>query len=120
MNGILIIAHGSRANETKITLDRIVNMVRKKIPKTVIAVGYMEFSDPSIEKGLTQLVEQGATAIKVVPYFLFEGIHIREDIPPIIAKFAEKRPGVVITIGSTLGADERLADILVDRIMQED
>lgn len=120
MNGILIIAHGSRANETKITLDRIVNMVRKKIPKVLIGVGYMEFSDPSIAKGLTQLVEQGVTAIKVVPYFLFEGVHIKDDIPLEIAKFTENRPGVSVTIGSTLGADERLADILVDRIMQED
>ena len=52
----------------------------------------------------------------MVPYFLFEGIHIQKDIPEEIGEILKKYPGVQVEMGKTLGADERLADILTDRI----
>lgn len=115
--GILVLAHGSRAKETQNTLNAIVDMVKKKLPDRIIEIGYMEFSDINIEKGLKLLVEKGVGDIKVIPYFLFEGIHIKEDIPNEIAEFQKEHKDIRITILDTLGVDERLADILVDRIL---
>jgi len=51
-----------------------------------------------------------------VPYFLFMGIHLKEDIPNMVAECAASFPGIRITMDEPLGVDERLADILVDRI----
>lgn len=116
MNGVLILAHGSRAKKTQDTLDAVVSMVRSKLPDQLIEVAYMEFCDVNIEKGLTMLIEKGIKNIKVVPYFLFEGIHIKEDIPTEIAAFLANHKDITVTMGETLGVDERLADILVDRI----
>jgi len=76
----------------------------------------MEFSDRTVEKGISTLSAKGVTEIKVVPYFLFTGIHIKEDIPNMVAECAVNFPSVKITMGKPLGGDERLADILVDRI----
>ncbi len=118
MNGVLIVAHGSRAKKTKDTLRAIADMVRNRMPEQLIEIAYMEFCDVNIEKGLTMLVEKGVTNVKVVPYFLFEGIHIQEDIPQEINKFSEAHPHINITLGNTLGVDNRLADILVDRILE--
>ena len=117
MKGVLVIAHGSRATETEATLDRVVSMVREKLPEALIECAFMEFSDRTIEKGLSALAEKAVTEIKVVPYLLFMGIHMKEDIPGMVAKCAAAYPGLAVTMGEPLGADERLADILVDRIM---
>ena len=119
MKGVLVIAHGSRANETEATLEAVLSMVKKKLPETFIEHAFMEFSDRTIEKGVSALNAKGVTEIKVVPYFLFTGIHIKEDIPNMVAECAVNYPGVKITMGEPLGADERLADILVDRIRIE-
>ena len=118
MDGVLILAHGSRAQKTQDTLNAVVEMTKKKLPNTIIEIGYMEFCNVNIEKGLNLLVEKGVTKIKVVPYFLFEGIHIQEDIPNEIAEYLKDKPELEVTLGSTLGADPRLADILVDRICE--
>jgi len=93
-----------------------VSMVKEKLPETVIEYAFMEFSDITVEKGISALAAKGITEIKIVPYFLFSGIHIKEDIPGMAAECAVNFPGVKITMGMPLGADERLADILVDRI----
>lgn len=116
MKGVMILAHGSRVQATKDTLNKIVDMVREKLGDMPITVSYMEFCEEDIAYGIKDLVEQGVTDIKIVPYFLFEGIHIRQDIPEEVGKVLENYPGVTATMGDTLGADSRLADILVDRI----
>lgn len=116
MKGVLILAHGSRVEATKKTVNDVVAMVREKMTDMPMEIAYMEFCDENIERGIGALAEQGVTHIKVVPYFLFEGIHIREDIPKEIGEILKKYPQVTMEMGKTLGVDERLADILVDRI----
>ena len=116
MNGILIVAHGSRAEATKKTFEKIVEMVGERMPLEIIRHAYMEFSEETLERGIDELVGQGVQHIKVIPYFLFSGIHIMEDIPKLIETCRLTHPEVSIELGETLGADPRLADLLVERI----
>ncbi|MEG0692250.1 MAG: CbiX/SirB N-terminal domain-containing protein [Oscillospiraceae bacterium] len=116
MNGVLILAHGSREKQTEETFLAVVEMTKAKVTVPV-EIAYMEFSPKNIEAGLTALIEQGANEIKVVPYFLFSGIHIRDDIPKEIHEFLQKNHNVTITMGETLGVDSRIADVLADRIL---
>ncbi len=117
MNGVMILAHGSRVQSTKNTINEVVEMTKKKIGDIPLEIAYMEFCDENIEHGIKALTEKGVIHIKVVPYFLFEGIHIRQDIPEEIEKILKDYPGVTVEMGKTLGVDERLADILADRIL---
>lgn len=116
MNGVLIIAHGSREKKTEETFLAVVEMAKAKV-EIPLEIAYMEFSPNNIETGLNALVAQGVDAIKLVPYFLFSGIHIREDIPKEIEEFLQKNKNVTITMGETLGVDSRIADVLADRIL---
>ncbi|EPR09340.1 sirohydrochlorin chelatase [Ruminiclostridium papyrosolvens] len=118
MKAILILAHGSRERKTLETLHKITDMTKAQLPGVMIETAYMEFCDINLEKGLDMLIKKGADNITVVPYFLFEGIHIREDIPGEIKEYIEKHPGIKVTLGNTLGADPRLADVLADRIRE--
>ena len=116
MKGILVVAHGSRAKETESTLETVLTMVKNKMSSVIIECAFMEFSDRTVEKGISALAEKNVTEIKVVPYFLFTGIHIKEDIPNMVAECAANFPDIKITMGRPLGVDERLADIIIDKI----
>jgi len=118
MIGVLILAHGSREKETEATLDQIVTMLEERLLLKNIEKAFLQFSEKSLTQGLTRLINKGVSDIKVVPYFLFEGIHIKEDIPNEIKEFNKLYPKVKITLGQTLGADSRLADALVDRVKE--
>lgn len=118
MKAILILAHGSREKKTLDTLDKITSMTKAQLPEVMLETAYMEFCEVNLEKGLDILVGKGAKEIVVVPYFLFEGIHIREDVPGEIKEYLKKHTEITVTMGSTLGADPRLADILADRIRE--
>jgi sirohydrochlorin ferrochelatase len=118
MVGVLILAHGSREGETENTMRQITQLVKSELQDVFIEEAYMQFRAINIEKGLESLVERGADDIKVIPYFLFEGVHIKEDIPAELKQFMDKHPDIKITLGQSLGADKRLADIVVDRVRQ--
>ena len=116
MKGVLVIAHGSRIKETENTLVSILNRVRERMPDICIEHAFMEFSEQTPAKAVQSLIDKNVTEIKVVPYFLFTGVHISEDIPNIFKKCMADHPNIGIVMGEPLGADARLADILIDRI----
>lgn len=116
MKAVLVLAHGSREKNTEKTLEMVVEGVRKKIDIGLISEAYLQFSEKNMEAGIQDLMAKGAKEITIVPYFLFEGVHIREDIPSEIDGLKQKYPNIKIHFGKILGNDERLIDILVDRI----
>jgi sirohydrochlorin ferrochelatase len=118
MTGILLLAHGSREGDTEKTMRQITHYVTAALQNELLEEAYLQFRDKNLEKGLLSLIQRGADDIKVIPYFLFEGVHIKEDIPAEIRAFNERYPNVRITLGSTLGADRRLADIVADRVRE--
>lgn len=119
MKGIIILAHGSRQKATEETLKSVVNMLKEQITGYEVEYAFMEFSEKNIPTGLNLLAEKGINEIVAVPYFLFDGIHIHEDIPEELEKYMAEHQDVKITMGKTLGADPRLAAILADRVREE-
>ncbi|GHU60113.1 sirohydrochlorin cobaltochelatase [Clostridia bacterium] len=117
MTGVLILAHGSREAQTIETMEKIERMVKDGLPDVKIRSAYLQFNDINLEAGLNALIADGVTDIRVVPYFLFSGVHIREDIPAEIDEFLKGHPGITVKMGGAMEADPRLADILKDKIL---
>ena len=118
MTGILLLAHGSREGDTEKTMRQITEYVKAELHNDMVEEAYLQFREKNLEKGLLSLISLGADDIKIIPYFLFEGVHIKEDIPAEIREFGIHHPNVRITMGNTLGADKRLAEIVVDRLKE--
>lgn len=119
MTGILLLAHGSREKKTLDTMEHITNEVRKQLEMDLVDCAYMEFCDMNIEKGLDSLVSKGVDEVIIIPYFLFEGIHIKEDIPNELEEYKKNNPNLKIKFGNTLGTDKRLAMIVADRVREQ-
>ena len=118
MKGVLIVGHGSRRKETERILESVVEMAGKKLREIPAEIAYMEFSERNITAGLDALIAQGVDDIVVVPYFLFDGVHIREDIPQMIEEYKSGHPNIKFKMGNPLSADRRLAAILADRVSE--
>ncbi|MDR0337041.1 MAG: CbiX/SirB N-terminal domain-containing protein [Planctomycetaceae bacterium] len=118
MRGILVVAHGSRVKETEEILISLLNMAKPKVSEFCIEYAFMEFSDKTLENGIAALAAKNVSEIKIVPYFLFSGIHLKKDIPNMINQCMVQYPEIKIIMGRALGIDQRLADILADRIKE--
>lgn len=116
--GVIVLAHGSKRQETKETFQKILDMLKAKGDFAIVEEAYLQFCKPDLEDAISKLVNQGIFHIVVVPYFLFKGLHNTEDIPAELAEMRKIYPQLEISFGEPLGADPRLADILVERIKE--
>ena len=117
MKAILIVSHGSRELGAQGEFAKITQRLCEKLPNQLIETACLQFSQQTVEQGLDKLVEQGVRHIHILPYFLFDGVHTLENLPAVAAQYCAKHPQVAITIGKPLGADEKLVELLEQRII---
>ena len=116
MHGIVITAHGSRSPEVDVTMQFILGLVREQVTEIPIQLGYLGCGTPTIEQAMEMLQTEGTEKITIIPYFLFQGIHVKETLPEIAAQFQNTHPEVHVEVGKSLGEDPRLAAVLAQRI----
>ncbi len=119
MKGVLVIGHGSRAEGTKEIFQKTVDELGKKMKEDIVEGCFMELSEPLIPETVDKMYEKGVRNITVLPYFLFPGIHILKDIPEILRSKKEEHEGLEIELASPICYDDKLVEILKERVEGE-
>lgn len=118
--GIVVLGHGSSAavGEANHVVFQVAEMIKEKMKECLIETAIMnrESNLPGIVDAVDRLVKEGAEKVMIVPMFLFNGLHIRKNIPEEIELLRQKYPDVPLTLTGHIGADARIADILIERI----
>ena len=119
--GIVVLGHGSSSEvgEANDFLVALAGMVREKTGARLIETAYL--NRRSQRQGLKEAVEKlaarGVKKIVVAPVFLTCGQHVQRDIPEEIEDLKKAYGGEVdIRMAPCIGADPRLAEIVVERI----
>jgi len=114
--GYIVLGHGSKVNETVEILKSIKSCFEARLQSENVRYAALQFNEPSLPETIAEFANTGVTEIVVLPLFLMDGNHVREDIPDIIKREAEKFPSLSITVADHIGADSRITDILLDRV----
>ncbi|MEW6274401.1 MAG: CbiX/SirB N-terminal domain-containing protein [Bacillota bacterium] len=119
--GIVVLGHGSRraVDEANHVLLRLAEMVKAGTGADLLETAFMnpKAQRQNLADAVGKLVAGGATKIIVAPVFLSNGLHMQKDIPAEIALLKEKH-AVEIKTAAHLGADPRIAAVIVDRIRE--
>lgn len=119
MKGLLIIGHGSRSKQAVSEFETTVEMVRTKtVHYALVAGAHMELAEPAIPVTVENMVLAGITDITVVPYFLFNGNHIKQDIPEILAGQKQIHPTISFRFASPIGVEALMTDIIIKRAQE--
>lgn len=113
---ILLMAHGSRIPEANSAVNEIAAMVKRMSEFEIVEVSFRESHAPNIQQGIDACVAKGAERILLVPYFLYMGAHVLEDLPRELEEARLRHPGVEMAMGKHLGVHKRLAKLVIDRI----
>ncbi len=112
---LLVIDHGSKRNSANIMLNDVVELLRQKRPDLIIVGAHMELASPSIEEGIQDCVDRGATHIIAHPYMLSPGRHAKEDIPHMVREALKLHKGLTGEVTAPLGVDSSLAELVLKR-----
>ena len=115
---ILLMAHGSRIPEANDAVREIAAMVKEMTGYDIVEVSFREQHLPNIQQGIDNCVAKGAERVLLVPYFLFIGAHVQEDLPEEMELARQRHPGVEFAMGNHLGVHRKLAEVVVERIAE--
>ena len=113
---ILLVDHGSVKAEANELLNEIARLVAQIAPDYHVEAAHMELAPPGIADGIEACVKAGSTDITVMPYMLAPGRHSTDDIPRMALEAAGQHEGVHLRVSEPLGADTRLAEVILARV----
>ena len=115
MKALLLIAHGSRRKQSNEEVVILADKLKHKCSEqySIIHAGFLELAETLIPDGIKKCIDDGATSIIVLPYFLNSGHHVIEDIPNIVNNTKPHYPDVEIKIAPHLGASYLMEDLLI-------
>jgi sirohydrochlorin cobaltochelatase len=111
--GIVLVAHGSRDPEWSQPFERIAASLAQKLPAVSVGLAYLEHG-PSLDETVSMLFAKGVGSIRVVPAFLGQGSHVKEDLPRLVAQSA--RPGLSLSLDRSIGEQSRVIEAIASVI----
>jgi len=110
--GLVLFAHGSRDPDWARPFERIAASLRDKLPAAAVGLAFLEHG-PSLEEVVAALVAKGAGSIRVVPVFLWQGGHGKEDLPRLVAA---ARGDVKIHLDTPIGEQPQVVEAIAAAI----
>ncbi len=114
---ILLLGHGSRLEAANKSLTELCRLVEKKSQtEEIIAHAYLQFASPGLVEALDSLDARQVEEVIIVPVFLYEGVHFKEDILGFLEGEVKHRPHMRLLLAPILGFDDRMAEVILDRV----
>ena len=108
-DGLILFAHGSREPDWAQPVERIASQLRKDFR---VELAYLEQMRPTLEEAVAALVGGGAKRVRIVPLFLGQGGHIRNDLPKLAQEARARHPGIEIVLDQTIGERKEVTDAI--------
>jgi len=112
----MLIAHGSKDSGAFDILAATAEKVSRLLGDALVEHGFIWKASSDLERLFDAFSQKGLEDIVIMPYFLFDGVHVKKIIFEQVDYFSKLYPHMKITVTEPLGMDERLAVIAVDRI----
>ena len=96
----------------------VANALREREPGWIVEIAHLEISQPDVPAGIEACIAAGATQLVVHPYFIAPGVHTVRDLEALLSAARERHPTVSMRITGPLGFDERIVDVVLNRIRE--
>ena len=120
MDGILLVAHGSKSDNRYI--EHLAQRVHEQsgIPT---ALGYKRFGEPKIRHALKEVSGAGVSRLAVIPLFMSDGRYV-QSIPRNLGLGTDSSSGTVncggctmmLTVSSPIGLDVGIGDVVLSMV----
>lgn len=115
---LVLFAHGSSVEEANRGVHELAATLQARGPYTYVRAAFLELGHPDFGEAVEQAVNSGHRHVIVVPYFLTMGIHLRRDLPNLIAAQRQRHPDIVIEVTDSLEGHPLMPSIILQRIQE--
>ena len=113
MNTAILASHGTDSEPGAAAIAALVVSVAASLPEWQVAEAFIDVQQPDVP---TVLATFSSETVTVAPLLLATGYHVRKDLAE--AATEAQSGGTEVRIVPALGPDERLAELLVQRLAE--
>ena len=113
-SAILLFAHGARDPSWAEPFRRITARLGRKQSDLRVELAFLEIMQPDLASAVAGLAGEGIGHITVIPLFLAQGGHLKQDLPRLLADIRSLHPTLRIDVTSAIGDSEDLTDAIAD------
>ncbi|GIU84011.1 MAG: cobalamin biosynthesis protein CbiX [Acidimicrobiales bacterium] len=114
---VVLVGRGSTDPDANSDLFKVARMLEEGRSLGEVHASFVSLAPPDVPSALDRAARLGATAVAVVPYFLFTGLLV-ERIYRQAEEWALRHPEVQVVAGRHLGPDPVVARLVVDRFVE--
>ncbi len=118
-SAIVLFAHGARDPLWAEPFRRIVERLRSIRPGTRVELAFLEMMQPTLASAVATLAAESFTRLTVIPLFLAQGGHLREDLPRLLDAVRLNHPSLRIEVTSAIGDSEALTNAIADWALEQ-
>ncbi len=109
-SAIVLVAAGSVAAANRSALERLADEVRRRTGLST-RFGYLDLGEPLAAAALSEVLQNKAPYVTVLPCLLFPGVFMR-SLARLVEGFRQSYEGVPIKLGRPFGDDPRVLGVI--------
>lgn len=75
-------------------------------------LAFLEGMAPSLEEAAGRVAAAGATRVSVIPLFMAQGGHLKQDLPRIIERLRQRHPELQLQVSPAIGEVDAILDAI--------
>lgn len=111
-SALILFAHGARDPEWANPMRRVRAAVLQRDPSLRVELAFLEFMSPNLGDCARALVQEGYEAISVVPMFIAQGGHLKNDVPVLMDELRNAHPEVRFILSPPVGEAEAIVQAM--------
>jgi sirohydrochlorin cobaltochelatase len=116
---IILFAHGARDPDWAVPFGIIKKQVQVARPEVQVELAFQDFMTPTLEAAAAQAAAQGARSVVVVPLFMAQGGHLKQDLPRMVGKLREQHPQLEFRVMAAIGDVPEVLQAISDWVARE-
>ncbi len=115
--GLILFAHGARDPRWRAPFERLTAKISTARPDLAVRLAFLEMMAPDLGTAADELAAAGCTSLVVVPIFLGQGGHVREDLPAVVAQVRARHPGLYVELRAAIGEDDTVLAAIAQAVL---
>lgn len=115
---IILFAHGARDPDWAAPFNIIKRQLQAARPQLQVELAFQDFMSPTLEQAVAQAVARGAKRAVLVPLFMAQGGHLKQDLPRLVAKIREQHPQLELQVMPAIGDAPEILQAITDWVLR--
>lgn len=114
---LILFAHGARDPEWASPMRRVCAAVRAQAPDLRVELAFLEFMTPALRECAESLLAEGFERIVVLPMFIAQGGHLKNDVPLLMDELRALHPQAQFELGCAVGEAEPIVQAMAAYVL---